>query len=462
MSTRVFPTGTVRYDAERCWNGYTLIPSLPGQSNAKGAALYDMNGNLVHAWEGLFGAFDNKLLKGGGILGTTGYMAGYWLDCLDIQQRDWDNIPVWTYNSATTVKDLATGEEIQSARQHHDFQREGSPCGYYTPGQEARHSGCMLINSTRTRLLPEFSRFPIADTCLMKIDAEGNTLWEWSLFDHWDQLGIETLGKAVHYHFAPAFPGAGYVKSTYCNNVNWLGPNKWFDDGDERFHPENIISDIRILNVSFIIDHVTGNIVWRLGPDFEYSRELQKIGQIIGQHEVHMIARGLPGEGNILLFDNGGQAGLGKPSPSSPTGYYNAARGYSRVLEINPVTMEKVWTYNDPDNFSGNVEALTIENQLYSPYCSGADRLPNGNTLITEMVDGRVLEVTPECDVVWEFINPGGKVFRAHRYPYDWCPALPRPAEHSIIPAANSRIRLNEHGEPYLAEDNPFYSESGC
>ncbi len=460
MSTRVFPTGTLRYDAGRCWNGLTLIPSLPGQSKAKGAALYDMNGRLVHTWEGLFGAFDNKLLKGGSILGTTGYMEGYWLDCLDIQQRDWNNVPEWTYGSATTITDLASGKERPSARQHHDFQREGSPCGYYTPGQEAKKRGCMLINSTRTRILPEFSRLPVADTCLMKIDAEGRTLWEWSLFDHWDQLGAETLARAVHYHYAPGFPGADYVKATYCNNVNWLGPNRWFDAGDERFHPDNIISDIRILNVSFIIDHVTGDIVWRLGPDFEYSAELQRIGQVIGQHEVHMIAKGLPGEGNILLFDNGGQAGLGRPSPASPTGYYNAARGYSRVLEIDPVTLKKVWSYNDIDNYNGNVEALTIANQLYSPYCSGADRLPNGNTLITEMVTGRVIEVTPEGDVVWEFVNPGGKVFRAHRYPYGWCPELPRPEEISVSPVPNRRIRLNEHGEPCLLDDDPFYGET--
>ena len=460
MPTRVFATGTVRYDPSRCWNGYTLIPSLPGQSKAKGAALYDMNGRLVHAWEGLFGAFDNKLLPGGHILGTTGYMPGYWLDCLDVQQRDWNNAPVWTYHSATSITDLETGRQVPSARQHHDFQREGSPCGYYTPGQEPKLRGRMLINSTRTRDLPEFSPHPVADTCIMIIDEEGKTLWEWSLFDHWDQLGTETLAKAVHYHCAPQFPGAGYVKATYCNNVNWLGPNKWHDAGDARFHPENIITDIRILNVSFIIDHATGDIVWRLGPDFEYSRELQKIGQVIGQHEVHMIARGLPGEGNILLFDNGGQAGLGRPSPASPTGYYNATRGYSRVLEINPVTLEKAWTFNDLENFGGNVEALTIANQLFSPYCSGADRLPNGNTLITEMVNGRVLEVTPEGDVAWEFVNPGGKVFRAHRYPYAWCPLLPAPEERPVVPVPSRRIRIGADGKPYLAEDDPFYGES--
>lgn len=194
-----------------------------------------------------------------------------------------------------------------------------------------------------------------------------------------------------------------------------------------------------------------------MGPDFESDKKLQDIGQIVGQHHVHMIQKGLPGEGNILLFDNGGQAGLGKPTPCAPTGYCNATRGYSRVLEINPVTMERVWSYNDPSEFEGNIEALSQMNQLFSHYCSSADRLPNGNTLITEMLHGRVIEVTPEREVVWEFINPGGKVFRAHRYPYAWCQQAEHHEEQTVLPVKNSRIRLNVHGEPALIDENPFF-----
>ena len=49
-----------------------------------------------------------------------------------------------------------------------------------------------------------------------------------------------------------------------------------------------------------------------------------------------MIPKGLPGEGNILVFDNGGQAGYGSPNPGAPTGHNNAIRPYSRVLEFDP------------------------------------------------------------------------------------------------------------------------------
>ena len=47
-------------------------------------------------------------------------------------------------------------------------------------------------------------------------------------------------------------------------------------------------------------------------------------------------------------------------------------------------------------------------NSLYSPYISGAQRLPNGNTLVCSGAHGHMFEVTPEGDIVWEYINPVG------------------------------------------------------
>ena len=86
-----------------------------------------------------------------------------------------------------------------------------------------------------------------------------------------------------------------------------------------------------------------------------------------------------------------------------------------------------VWSYTNPSTF-------------YSNHLSGAQRLPNGNTLITEGTSGHLFEVTPEGEVVWEYINPVTKtfgtvkvlddaipmtnaVFRAYRYAPDH-PAL--------------------------------------
>ena len=87
---------------------------------------------------------------------------------------------------------------------------------------------------------------------------------------------------------------------------------------------------------------IEGNIDWRMGPDYTQSKELKELGQIIGQHNPHIIPKGLPGAGNLLVFDNGGSAGYGFANPAAPNGEASLRRDFSRVLELNPVSFEKI------------------------------------------------------------------------------------------------------------------------
>ena len=82
----------------------------------------------------------------------------------------------------------------------------------------------------------------------------------------------------------------------------------------------------------------TGKVVWSLGPDYTATKEERRIGQIIGQHHVHMIPKGLPGEGNILIFDNGGWSGYGVPSNTSRDGTKVNIMDRSPVIELDPIT----------------------------------------------------------------------------------------------------------------------------
>lgn len=159
-----------------------------------------------------------------------------------------------------------------------------------------------------------------------------------------------------------------------------------------------------------------------------------------------MIPRGLPGEGNILVYDNGGWGGYDVPNPGSPTGVKAALRDYSRVLEIDPTTLEIVWQYTPRE--AGFLEPMD-SNRFYSPFISGMQRLPNGNTLITEGSDGRVFEVTKDHEIVWEFISPyWGKfvpmnmVYRAYRVPYEWVPQVAKPEEKPIEPLNVTTFRV--------------------
>jgi hypothetical protein len=171
------------------------------------------------------------------------------------------------------------------------------------------------------------------------------------------------------------------------------------------------------------------------------------MGWIIGQHHAHMIPAGLPGAGNILVYDNGGWAGYGSPNPGSPTGEKAALRDYSRILEIDPTTLKIVWQYTPRE--AGFLIPLDAS-RFYSPFISSAQRLPNGNTLICEGSDGRIFEVTAEHELVWEYICPyKGKigmpmnwVYRAYRAPYDWVPQAGPQREEVIKPIDVSTFRV--------------------
>ena len=90
------------------------------------------------------------------------------------------------------------------------------------------------------------------------------------------------------------------------------------------------------------------------------------------QHQPELLA-----SGRMLLFDNLG------------------AGGSSRVIEFEPLSGAIHWEYPGPS-----------DPPLSSPTAGTAQRLDNGNTLITESEAGRAIEVTPEGAIVWEFVSP--------------------------------------------------------
>ncbi len=446
----VYPTGTTIYNKDKAYNGYTLFRT------SEGAYLIDMNGNLMRHWKGLYG-MPHKLLPGGYIMGYTAERDPRYSyqDNMDLVQCDFDGNIVWKFDRNELIKDPGMDEARWMLRQHHDYQREGSVTGYYYPGAAPRTDGGNTIILTHTNVRrPDISDKLLIDDRVIEVTWEGEIVWEWKASDHFEELGFGPEAKRAIYHdpttqhFQDVEDAGDWV---HINSCSMLGENKWYDAGDERFHPDNLIMDSREANIMFIISKASGEIVWRLGPDFTASKEAMAIGQIIGQHHCHMIPRGLPGEGNLLIFDNGGLAGYGASAPGSPDGNLVARRHYSRVIEIDPVAMKIVWQY--PQVMPGLL-GEAIVGEFFSSLVSSAQRLPNGNTMICEGMDARMFEVTPEGEIVWEYVSPycetlGGVVklnfgmtYRAYRYPYDWVPQLPTPEEHSVTPPENSSFRV--------------------
>ena len=445
----IYPTGTTIFDPDKCWNGYTLY-----QAREVGGLLIDMNGAEVQLWKGVHG-FPNKLLPGGFLMGSLGdrNVAYGMQDYIDVIQVDWDGNIVWKFNKYEFIED--PGEEPQwMARMHHDYQREGNPVGYYVPGMDPLvDSGNTLILCHKNLENRKISDKPLLDDAMIEVTWGGEVIWEWICSEHFEEMEFSEAAKNIlcrNPNMRPA--GGGMGDWMHTNSMSLLGPNKWFDGGDERFHPDNIIWCGRETNITAIIDKKTGNLVWKTGPDYDSTPELRELGWLIGQHHGHMIPRGLPGEGNILIFDNGGWAGYGAPNPGSPTGIKNALRDYSRVLEFDPTTLKIIWQYTPQEaGFMHPVDS----NRFYSPFISSAQRLPNGNTLITEGSAGRIFEITSDHEIVWEYITPfWGKLFninmvyRAYRVPYEWVPQLDPPKEVPVERKDVKTFRVPGAAEP--------------
>ena len=369
----IYPTGTTLYDPSKCWSGYTIF-----QAKELGALLIDMNGTEVKLWKGLHG-LPNKMLPGGHVLGASGERnTRYGMqDFIDVVQVDWQGKVVWRFNKYEHIED--PGETPQwMARHHHDFQREGNPVGYYAPGMDPlTTNGNTLVLCHKNVRNPDISDKLLLDDVFIEVDWAGEIVWEWVLNEHFHEFEWSEEARNILFR-NPNLRNCG-GDWMHVNSMSALGPNKWFDAGDGRFHPENIIWSARETNIIAVTDKKSGKIVWKIGPEYNTSPALKKLGWIIGKHHAHLIPRGLPGEGNLLVFDNGGWAGYGAPNPGAPTGIKNALRDYSRVLEIDPITLEILWQYTPAE---AGYRMPMDANRFYSPFVSSAQRLPNGLSLI--------------------------------------------------------------------------------
>jgi hypothetical protein len=149
----------------------------------------------------------------------------------------------------------------------------------------------------------------------------------------------------------------------------------------------DILISFRRLNTIALIDHQTRRIAWEHRDD--------SWGM---QHDCEPLANG-----NITLFANGCNI---------------TTNPFSRVIELDPRTRKTVWEYRGRPRYT-----------FFSPHISGAQRLWSGNTLVCEGQWGRIFEVTPAGDIVWEYVSPfmgpdryddhSNEVFRAYRYAVD-------------------------------------------
>jgi hypothetical protein len=139
-----------------------------------------------------------------------------------------------------------------------------------------------------------------------------------------------------------------------------------------------------------------GDLLYRWGNPRAYRAGTRADRKLFNQHNAHWIARGLPGEGHLLLFNNGGERPDGSYSsvdelvlPADPQGRYTRQPGKAYGPD------GPVWSYTAPK-----------KSDFFSSFISGAQRLSNGDTLICSGANGTIFEVTPEKAIVWKYVNP--------------------------------------------------------
>jgi len=427
----VFPTGTTIYDPTRAFNSYILFTGGDDISR-----LVDLTGAVAHEWRfsGQPVAFIDPALVGGArghVFVTLESEDGKGTDLTPgraqtrirktVGEVDWNGAALWSFG-----KSAPDGR----AHQHHDIAR--------------LPNGNTLILANLSYPLPGFAAPQVLDDVAYEVDRDGEIAWTWAASDHIDEIGFTPEELKL-------IKGSKNPDYLHVNSLKTVGPNHWFDEGDQRFAPDNLIFDSRNANFIAIVDRKTRKIVWTLGPHFPptpttavaSSRKLPRpVDQISGQHDAHIIPKGLPGAGNLLVFDNQGEAGY--PRAALPF------IGGSRVLEIDPVSKEIVWQYTGAS--SGRPDYT-----FRSTHISNARRLPNGNTFIDEGQFGRFFQVTPAGEIVWEYVNPYPRrridaetgrptvdysVYRAQPVPYDWAPAGTAHSEAPVTPPENGAFRL--------------------
>lgn len=421
-SPSVFPTGTTRYDPSRAYNSFVLFS---GGDNI--AHLIDMNGNSVHQWHDAAShstLIDPALVNGqlGHVFVTLETQEGQGTDLVPGQinrriaktvgELDWDGKVVWSFG------DKAPGGASQ---QHHDWAR--------------LPNGNTVVLANWVHPVKGFKQPQVLDDVVYEVNPAGEVIWKWVASEHLSEFGF----NAAELKLLKSSAIADYL---HVNNLKVVGPNRWYSAGDKRFAPDNLLFDARNANFIAIIDHHTSKIVWRLGPHYlpasleeQLARKVPRpVDQISAQHDAHIIPEGLPGAGNLLVFDNQGVAGY--PPAAVPR------TGGSRVLEIDPIKNEIVWQYTGE---SSGGPAWSFR----STHISAARRLPNGNTFIDEGQSGRLFQVTPDGDIVWEYINKYPKVgkdpltgkqtvnyqvYRGQPVPYSWVPVNTPHNENKVAP----------------------------
>lgn len=449
--TRAPKAGVTVKDSKAC-AGYTLIAPM----GSKKAYLIDLDGKVVKSWEcgpGL-GAY---LLENGQLIRTaTQGMGGFGMGgggfggpgaSGRVVKYDWDGKLVWDYKAATE-KQLS----------HHDVCPMPNGNVLMVVWDRKTKKECIAAGRKPT-LVGDY----LMPDAIIEVKPTGKTtgkvVWEWHLWDHLIQDhdkskanygNVAEHPELVDINFtddpiakfaktkdgADKLKGIGYIGSPMARRQR-VKPD-WTHVNSVAYNAEldQIMITVHSFSEVWVIDHGTttaeakghkggkygkgGDLLYRWGNPFAYRAGTAKDQKLFSPHNAHWIPKGLPGAGNVIVFNNGMQRPGGQYSsvdefapPVTKDGKYerkSAAFGPEKLA----------WSYSAPK-----------KTDFFSAFLSGAHRLENGNTLVCAGPNGYVFEVTPRGETVWKYVQSasGGFGFPGFGGPGGFRPPFGRPPE---------------------------------
>ncbi|MEM7205268.1 MAG: aryl-sulfate sulfotransferase [Planctomycetota bacterium] len=243
----------------------------------------------------------------------------------------------------------------------------------------------------------------------------GAIVWEWHFMDH------------VVQDFDPAMANFGEVdEHPELLDINFppedAQSGEWNHCNALDYDP---VRDLIMLNSPFqgefyIIDHSTttaeaashaggtygrgGDILYRWGNPEAYRAGTGYDQKLFFQHGAHWVPPGLPGAGNVLIFNN--EAGTLQGAQFSSVIELEFPDSFAHVTgeAYGPETL--FWSYTHPTTGT-----------FYSAGLSNAERLPNGNTLVCSGGQGWLFEISRTGEIVWEHRpSPQPLMFRTAYY----------------------------------------------
>lgn len=398
VSAQTRTVGTLLHNAAEAYDGYTLLSPLHSSNNK--TYLIDNCGDTVHSWSASLSAgLTATLLPNGDLLRpaiepTATVVAGG--SGGRVQVFDWNSNMIWDYLVSS-----------QTENAHHEV--VPMPNGNFLVLMwSVKDSLECVTNGRNPSTIPDKL---VWSEKIIEVEptgpTTGNIVWEWDIWDH------------IIQDFDSTRQNFGVVANhPELLDVNYLG---WSAGGKDWLHAnainynaqlDQIVMSCRYTHEIYVIDHSTttaeaaghtgglrgkgGDILFRWGNPAVYRKGTPADQKLYAQHNSAWIPPGLTDAGKIMIFNNGNtRPGGDFSSIDIINPLMDSAGNYRMTMDGKFLIDSTFWSYTAPQ-----------PTDFFSAYISGAQRLPNGNTLICSGTWGHLFEITPSGEKVWEYLSP--------------------------------------------------------